>query len=740
MVSIKINILLAFLISMFLSVPVHSAAIEWQVVQPFRFLRYNSDHKIHELAWEVAEKKSGFKTRPVSVMEGLLNDPTWWSTPLLNHGNRTPIQIIEDYRSADLPNGQSIRTPERFDPRLGWASLLRVKEDGGVDVGTCWNADRQDYLGCISDVGDIRGGEQYVHPEHHIVSIGMSGLANDGNGQTCRLEVTGALSAGFGFLEGNRTSGSRELSSVDFDCSQSVLARVPYKENLAITAIDPEGGTVSEVIEVRDFLVASLGDSFASGEGNPEVIAKLDSKEVVTPRTRPDGTRDTSVGYPKRIEKPDGTIRPGTHARWLDQRCHRSIYSSHARAAIALALAGDGHHAVTYVSYACSGAEITNGLFWSQDGRECTGNSIAGMRHLEPQLSAMVNALRSISEPFGKLAFTNTLDLNDHFRKDELRKLSQGGWSKIKNEKDYCKNWPNKFTRFTSNPTLRVAHVRREIDLLYLGIGGNDIGFAPLLTGMILTQGFTKLPLQDKMAKFYSIAAGGIDKDEAEDRLDVLPVRYEMLKKGIISKLEIDENDLGSVFLTEYPNPSKDENGALCDSGRTGMNVSKLFNLSGPGSSKGLTNISEVQSVIDQLNATVRSNSDYTIVGDFMTRFENHGICADRVGTNDEFDLPFKTSMSSSWNKFDPLEAYYPYASRQRWFRTFNDSYLSIQFFKENAYEEEPADDVSALYLAYRSLGGPVHPSAEGHAAIADSLYCASIKKVLAGQTAIQCN
>lgn len=725
----------------------HSAAsqqstpeVEWQVVQPFRFLRFKSDHAIHELAWRAASQQPNFKRMPVSTMEALLNNRTWWQTPIPQADGKTPKKYIDDLRASDLPAGQQSREPATFETRQGWASLLRNQNNGGVDAGTCWNADRQDFLNCLSTAGDIRGGEEYVHPRHHIVQIRIDGTGDVPDEQTCRLELTQEAGAGYGFLENNQTSGSRELDDISFDCNAPVLARVPYEGSLSVKASTPSGWSREETIAVRDILVASMGDSFASGEGNPDVVARLDRKAVVRPRTREDGVKESLHGLPKRAVKPDGKIAPGTHARWLDQRCHRSMYSAHSRAAIALALAGERHHAVTFVSYACSGAEITDGLFWSQDGRECTSAAVAGSRHMEPQISAMVNALRTTSKSYNRVAFDNTLNRRDHFRRKQLKLLSEGGWAKVKNENDYCDEWPNKLTRFRENPLLRYADVERKVDLLYLSIGGNDIGFAPLVTGMVLTNGFTTLPLQDKMAKFYSIAAGGIDKDEAEDRLSVLPDRYEMLRRGIVQKLEMAETELDRVFITEYPNPSRNEHGALCTKTRKGMNVSRFFELSGEGSGDGLVDIAEAQSVIAQLNEKVRSNTSYTVVGDFGPRFETHGICAGGASAADEFDLPHKRPDDTTWKVFDPITGLHLYAPRQRWFRTFNDSYTSIQYFKGNAYEEDAVDDVSALYLAYRSLGGPVHPSAEGHAAIADSLYCASIRKLFPGKPEIQCN
>ena len=82
-------------------------------------------------------------------------------------------------------------------------------------------------------------------------------------------------------------------------------------------------------VDVRDLLVVSLGDSVASGEGNPD---------------------------------PEG---PGFH--WLEKRCHRSLRSGAALATRAVER-GDRHSVITLVPLACSGATIDAGLLGAYDG------------------------------------------------------------------------------------------------------------------------------------------------------------------------------------------------------------------------------------------------------------------------------------------------------------------------------------------------------------------------------------
>lgn len=82
-----------------------------------------------------------------------------------------------------------------------------------------------------------------------------------------------------------------------------------------------------------DQLIVSIGDSVASGEGNPDVR---------------------------------GTI--GRPPRWQLERCHRSLLSGHAQAAL-LAESDDPAHDVAFVPLGCSGATVLDGLLGPYRGQ-----------------------------------------------------------------------------------------------------------------------------------------------------------------------------------------------------------------------------------------------------------------------------------------------------------------------------------------------------------------------------------
>ena len=102
---------------------------------------------------------------------------------------------------------------------------------------------------------------------------------------------------------------------------------------VSLTVTNPEGQVSSAraSVTLRDILIVSIGDSFASGEGNPD-------------KTRAD----------------QGGVK------WIDSRCHRSSWAGPARAALVIEKA-DPKTTVTFISFACTGASIREGLLGTQN-------------------------------------------------------------------------------------------------------------------------------------------------------------------------------------------------------------------------------------------------------------------------------------------------------------------------------------------------------------------------------------
>jgi len=101
-------------------------------------------------------------------------------------------------------------------------------------------------------------------------------------------------------------------------------AQGTYQVSLIVKS--PQGAvlrTQSRTVQVKDRLIAVMGDSFGSGEGVPD----------------------------------SGGAVNGLDATWVDKRCHRSKAAGAARAAQRLEDA-DPYTSVTFISFACSGATI----------------------------------------------------------------------------------------------------------------------------------------------------------------------------------------------------------------------------------------------------------------------------------------------------------------------------------------------------------------------------------------------
>jgi hypothetical protein len=111
-----------------------------------------------------------------------------------------------------------------------------------------------------------------------------------------------------------------------------VPAQGDYTVALVLGFSDGTSTGGAATISVKNYLVASMGDSVASGEGNPDV-------------------------------------QSSSNPVWSDTRCHRSTLAGPVRAALALE-ESDPHSSVTFVSVACSGAGITKGLINGYDGEQ----------------------------------------------------------------------------------------------------------------------------------------------------------------------------------------------------------------------------------------------------------------------------------------------------------------------------------------------------------------------------------
>ncbi len=166
-------------------------------------------------------------------------------------------------------------------------------------------------------------------------------------------------------------------------CTASI-GRLPregaYQASLTLRTSQGVSRVLRQPVVIRDHLIVSLGDSYAAGEGNPDVPG------VHRFTFRPDSLGPTGVA----------AVRPEV---WQDQRCHRSARSGPALAAKAVE-DSDPHSSVTFLSFACSGALIGHLVDRRYEGTE----PVRGQT-LEPQVEAVRRALG-----LGSARGTRTID------------------------------------------------------------------------------------------------------------------------------------------------------------------------------------------------------------------------------------------------------------------------------------------------------------------------------------------
>ncbi len=104
-----------------------------------------------------------------------------------------------------------------------------------------------------------------------------------------------------------------------------------------------------------------------------------------------------------------------------------------------------------------------------------------------------------------------------------------------------CASWPGR-SEIRRNAVLRTAGLNRPIDLMLVSIGGNDVGFGPLVSKAVINSGVASASLPiitERAIRKYQQEAGAITLDEANARMGFLDRRFLMLNTAIIKKFEM---------------------------------------------------------------------------------------------------------------------------------------------------------------------------------------------------------
>ena len=601
----------------------------------------------------------------LTLLAGLVNSA--YAQPQIVWEVENPFRLFLDPADTEVHRATwtSLSPEQRRSPVLSAERLLAERHPEGWSAlmfdKTCWDATRNRYT--------CRERPDYINPKSHAIRASVQNLPD--------AQVVDCT-----WLTAPRGRGGGRGKAVTLPCDTPVQLEIPYPGGAWIE-VEIGGLKVAEAsARVTDLLVVGMGDSFASGEGNPDVPVRFSPDRTAEYGTGANGA--PLDGYPARF----GDWRAiGDKAfieenpRWLDQACHRSLYSHQLRAALQLSVE-DPHRAVTFVGVGCSGAETVFGLFLRYKGHEWVPNPPE-----YSQISAVAEA--QCGGPDAR-----DYDLPEAYHINNKIPELKGGLVLKKCDGERA----------------------RKIDLLFLSVGGNDIGFARLVANAVLADSSILRRLGGWFGHVHGVTEAGTQLDQLDDRLKAV-------NRAVHYLLHIPWPESDRVILTGYPPMALlDDGSSVCPDGRAGMTVLPDFFLSEAKAREG--NIAA-----ERLHAIMQDSARqhrWTLVEAHRGAFRGRGICVGYTDAPwtmaDEMRLPRR--INGAWEPYNPSE-WRPYASRQRWFRTPNDAFMTGNFHVSQSLLQKvmKAQGFSWVQLLLASVySGAFHPTAEGQAAIADAV------------------
>ena len=681
-----------------------AADLVWKVENPFRLYKNEKSFRLHEEAFLAVGGGKDAAVLPdiIERIERCLNDASTSGT-----GAAACTANIRE-RSRTL------------EARLGWAAHT------AADVCYDQSARPRRYPDFCErrfsfSAQPVR--ENYILPTAHTV----------------RVELSSELSQ----LAGNcvwrwRPRAGGNSAERTRRCDQPlVIARVPYAvdrsaSGIAVEVALPDGRVVADpAIVVEDLLVVALGDSFSSGEGNPDrPVAWSDVRAMDYRLALPEAATASMDGrgkgrvrrmaiaadtrnydpfiLPKRLmqdEEQGLQYNPRTDqfrqafwtrsAQWLSPDCHRSQYAYPFRVGMQLALE-DRHRAVTLVHLSCSGADVVNGLFGGLEAREHYDPGSGKTKTVPPQLDQLTHLLcrgeaRTPSESY-------------------VLPVYEAGSTRIA-ERPFRMEWCPSTQR------------KRDVDLLLLSIGGNDVGFSALAA-------YAFLESASDIASVVKLREGKLrfGPAVADVYLNALDSRMEALKRALATGFGIAPS---RVVQTSYESLQYDETNRFCgaewSSGRLGMDVHSKFALEP-------ARVAQIGNFYDRFlkrlecistreagcpaNLRTGAGTGFSLVTEHQPAFLRRGICArDPNDDGSKMQMPRIPIGQTDFAPHLPSE-FRPYAFRTRLFRTPNDAFLT-----GNTHATPPIPLFDIIQPAVAALyGGAFHPTAQAHAIVADKV------------------
>ena len=196
------------------------------------------------------------------------------------------------------------------------------------------------------------------------------------------------------------------------------------------------------------------------------------------------------------------------------------------------------------------------------------------------------------------------------------------------------------------------------------------------------------------------------------------------------------------MIYTAYANPALANGGAPCPGGRAGFEIHPSFNadpqrlaeVSGFVQNEFLPQLKAIAQCQSGIICRNPQTDRMTFVDAHQDAFASHGFCA-RATSDPEFDRDCFAANGDSFVSdlvaaaSQPLKCgrsagdYRAYLPRARWIRDANDSYFTAMTYPQGLPSSmQPTDIHDATWGILSAVyGGAVHPTAEGHAAMADA-------------------
>ena len=685
-----------------------AADIEWEVNNPFRFYKVDSSFALHEKAFAEVRGDPNGPIPPDVIwrVERRLNDP--------------------DCKDATSPAACAATKRAHYDQsRLGWAAKTlptACYDNVGRPRRYPGQCDRKYSWGTAK--------EDYVLPDAHTVHVWLStALRAEAGGGQCAWSWQPHAAGG---RAGQRTQPCANTLTIE---------RVPYSTHRANSGVAvkvklPNGRELEEHdVTVEDLLVVGLGDSFASGDSNPDrpvtfSAARQMVYDPVNTNTREEmamrsykraapqqrqefdlasGDSFDPKALPKRLMEDEerGLIFKPTSqefldafarrsAQWMSADCHRSQYGYQFRVGMQLALE-NRHRAVTLVHLACTGAETVEGLFLEKDAREQFDKPNSNKVPAQfDQLSTLIcrggEAARSKAAGYTLPAYSPG-DTGVGARTVMMR---------------WCP------------PEQR----KRPIDVVLLSIGGNDVGFAAVALYAITESAGDLAPVAQLLGKQIRFGP-----DVARNYLRVFDRRLQAVKEALRDGFGVAP---AQVVQTAYEPIQYDETGGMCGAMPTlGLDVHPKLRMSRERVIEAAAFTTDLNNRIECMTDARRrpdcpaglatgQGTGFHLVTDHLAKFTRRGVCARdpkrAIADGLIMGMPRLSQRTGEFAPYSPANAL-PYAHRWRLFHTANDAFLTANTHREGI---SPFDILQPAYAGLYS--GAIHPTAEGHAMVADSV------------------